>query len=81
MSGERLLHGAVHKSIESATTPATTNPASFWEMSGMAGADKNSKVKSGVHRVEEILIALGLVQLIEQEFDRVHCSHRIENAP
>lgn len=35
--------------------------------------------RSGVHAVEEIVVRLCLLQFVEQEFDRVHCPHRIEN--
>ena len=33
-----------------------------------------------IHRVEEITVALGLAQLVEQEVDGIHRSHWIENA-
>src|SRR5580704_18180646 len=36
---------------------------------------------SGVHRLEEIRVALRFTQLAEQEFDRVHRAHWIQNAP
>jgi len=32
---------------------------------------------SGVHRVEELGVVLGVAQLVEQEVDRVHGAHRI----
>src|ERR1700675_4981227 len=33
-----------------------------------------------VHRLEELGVALGVAQLVEQEVDGVHRSHRIEDA-
>ena len=30
---------------------------------------------SGIHDSEEILVVLGCLQLVEQEFHRIHCSH------
>ena len=33
-----------------------------------------------VHRVEELAIGLGVAQLVEQEVDRIHGAHRIEDA-
>ena len=36
---------------------------------------------SGIHRLEEISVGLRLTQLADQEFDRIHSSHRIENSP
>jgi hypothetical protein len=32
---------------------------------------------SGIHRVEELGVALGLPELVEQELDRVDGSHRV----
>src|SRR5687767_8437095 len=34
----------------------------------------------GVHRVEELGVALGLAQLVEQELDGVDDAHRVEDA-
>src|SRR5436190_3206217 len=36
---------------------------------------------SGVHRLEELAVGLGVAQLVEQEVDRIHRSHRIEDTP
>ena len=36
---------------------------------------------SGIHRIEEIAVGLGLAQLIEQELDGIDGSHRIEDPP
>src|SRR4051794_17975579 len=33
-----------------------------------------------VHRIEELAIGLGRAQLVEQEVDRIHRAHRIEDA-
>src|SRR4051794_35698719 len=38
------------------------------------------EARSGVHRLEELGIALGAAKLVEQEVDRVHRPHRIEDA-
>lgn len=35
---------------------------------------------SGVHRVEELAVRLGLPKLVEQELDRILRAHRVENA-
>jgi len=34
---------------------------------------------SGVHRLEEFRVVLGVAQLVEQEVDRIHRAHRIED--
>src|SRR5262249_8974618 len=36
---------------------------------------------SGVHRFEEFPVVLRVAQLVQQEVDGVHRSHRIENTP
>src|SRR3954467_5110781 len=36
--------------------------------------------RSGVHRLEELGVALGAAELVEQEVDRVHRPHRVEDA-
>src|ERR1700710_1939162 len=33
---------------------------------------------SGIHRIEEFRVVLGVAELVEQEVDRVHGPHRIE---
>src|SRR5882672_2193600 len=38
-----------------------------------------SENSSGVHRLEELRVVLGVAQLVEQEVDRVHRAHRIED--
>src|SRR5215813_8423062 len=35
---------------------------------------------SGIHRLEELAVALGVAQLVEQEVDRIHRAHRVEDA-
>src|SRR4030081_2035916 len=35
---------------------------------------------SRVHRLEELAVALGVAQLVEQEIDRIHRAHRVEDA-
>src|SRR5262247_4183329 len=35
---------------------------------------------SGIHRLEELAVALGVAQLVEQEVDRIHGAHRVEDA-
>src|SRR5437762_8445578 len=34
---------------------------------------------SGVHRIEEFRVVLGVAELVEQEVDRIHGAHRIED--
>src|SRR5918992_582262 len=34
---------------------------------------------SGIHGVEELGVVLGVAELVEQEVDRVHGTHRIED--
>jgi hypothetical protein len=41
----------------------------------------NHPSPSGVHRVEEVAVRLGLTQLVEQELNRIHRAHRVEDAP
>src|ERR1043166_9065875 len=36
---------------------------------------------SGVHRIEEFGVALGVAQLVQQEVNRIHGSHRVKNTP
>src|SRR5881392_3001387 len=37
------------------------------------------RTASGVHRFEEFRVVLGVAQFVEQEVDRVHGAHRIED--
>ena len=41
----------------------------------------SGRLASGVHRLEEFSVALGVAQLVEQEVNRIHGSHRVKNAP
>ena len=34
---------------------------------------------SGIHRIEELRVVLGVAELVEQEVDRIHGAHRIED--
>ena len=40
----------------------------------------SSAAASGVHGIEEFRIALRVPELVEQEVDRIHGAHRIEDA-
>ena len=42
---------------------------------------ENSAAGLSVHRVEEIIIGLRLLELVEQKLDGIHRTHRVENAP
>src|SRR5690606_8900179 len=37
------------------------------------------RIGSGIHRVEEVRIRLGLLQLVDKELDRIGGAHRREN--
>src|SRR6266851_5396235 len=52
-------------------------PGSTW-LSGALRAHKPKKL--GIHRLEELGIAFGVSQLVEQEIDGIHGAHRVENA-
>src|SRR5699024_11513168 len=54
--------------------------------SPLAGANIVSVVApcvtgSGIHRVEELGIRLRLLQLAQQELDRIRRAHRVQNSP
>jgi hypothetical protein len=36
--------------------------------------------RSGIHRLEELAVALGVAELVEQEVDGIHGAHRVEDA-
>src|SRR5262249_16770305 len=50
------------------------------EPDAMAEAARAAWHSSRVHRLEEVAIRLGVAQLVEEEIDRIHGSHRIEDA-
>src|SRR5471032_2258407 len=38
------------------------------------------RLRSGIHAVEEVRVVLGRSELVEQELDRIGCSHRRQDA-
>src|SRR3974377_446420 len=68
--------GAPKKVDSDATSRPELNP------SGPCCENRNRqrKPRLGIHRVEELAVVLGIAQLVEQKVDRVHRSHRIEDA-
>src|ERR1700730_4744297 len=58
----------------------TATPLQVWPARASLRTPLRTMAGSGVHRLEELGIALGVAQLVEQEVDRVHGAHRIEDA-
>src|SRR5918912_1207298 len=56
-------------------TPGTSPPGR-----SRAPARRLPVRSSGIHRLEELGIALRVAQLVEQEVDPVHGAHRVEDA-
>src|SRR6476660_4558875 len=58
--------------------PSFPRDLALWAIPILSRADRSG---SGVHRLEEVRVALRFTQLAEQEFYRVHRAHRIEDTP